>query len=140
MAEAARRAGDDGLAAAPLVELPLAVPIILGGVRVATVAAVGMATIAAAIGAKGLGSYIFRGVALSDPRLILLGSIPAALLALACDAALGEIERALDPTRPRHSRARAPASRSLAVLALLGLAAWGLVARPPRRSTVRRRS
>ena len=59
-----------------LVELPLAVPIVLGGVRVATVASVGMATIAAAIGARGLGSYIFRGVALSDTRLILLGSVP----------------------------------------------------------------
>ena len=69
-----------------IVELPLAVPIVLGGVRVATVASIGMATIAAAIGAKGLGGYIFRGVSLSDPRLILLGSIPAALLALACDA------------------------------------------------------
>ena len=92
-----------------LVELPLAVPIVLGGVRVATVASVGMATIAAAIGAKGLGSYIFRGVALSDTRLILLGSVPAALLALACDAALGEIERALDPTRPQASRIRTTA-------------------------------
>ena len=107
-----------------LVELPLAVPIILGGVRVATVAAVGMATIAAEIGAKGLGSYIFRGVALSDPRLILLGAVPAAILALACDAALGEIERALDPTKPRHSRTRAVVA-GLAVLALLLLAAWG---------------
>ena len=56
-----------------LVELPLAVPILLGGVRVAAVASVGMATIAAAIGAKGLGAYIFRGVSLADPRLILLG-------------------------------------------------------------------
>jgi osmoprotectant transport system permease protein len=107
-----------------LVELPLAVPIVLGGVRVATVAAVGMATIAAAIGAKGLGSYIFRGVALSDTRLILLGSVPAALLALACDAALGEVERGLDPARPRHSRPRALIA-SLAILALLGLAGWG---------------
>jgi osmoprotectant transport system substrate-binding protein/osmoprotectant transport system permease protein len=107
-----------------LVELPLAVPIVLGGVRVAAVAAVGMATIAAAIGAKGLGSYIFRGVALSDTRLILLGSVPAALLALACDAALGEVERGLDSARPSHSRPRAVVA-ALAILALLGLAAWG---------------
>jgi osmoprotectant transport system permease protein len=107
-----------------LVELPLAVPILLGGVRVATVASVGMATIAAAIGAKGLGGYIFRGVALADTRLILLGSIPAALLALACDAALGEIERALDPSRPRHSRGRAAVAIA-AVVALLALAVWG---------------
>jgi osmoprotectant transport system permease protein len=106
------------------VELPLAVPSILGGVRIATVAAVGMATIAAAIGAKGLGGYIFRGVDLSDSRLILLGSIPAALLALACDAALGGIEHALDPTRPRPSRGRAFVS-ALVILSLVLLALWG---------------
>jgi osmoprotectant transport system permease protein len=116
-----------------LVELPLAVPIVLGGVRVATVAAVGMATIAAAIGAKGLGSYIFRGVALSDSRLILLGSVPAALLALACDAALGELERALDPTRDKPSRARTAAAVA-AVAGLLGLAAWGAWSELPSRS------
>jgi osmoprotectant transport system permease protein len=114
-----------------LVELPLAVPIILGGVRVATVAAIGMATIAAAIGAKGLGGYIFRGVALSDTRLILLGAVPAALLALACDAALGEIERWLDPTQPRHSRSRALLA-VLAIAGLLALAAWGLWLERPR--------
>ena len=107
-----------------LVELPLAVPIVLGGVRVAAVASVGMATIAAAIGAKGLGSYIYRGVSLSDSRLILLGAIPAALLALACDAALGAVERALDPKREKTSRFR----MSLAALAITGIvavAAWG---------------
>ena len=65
-----------------LVELPPAVPVILGGVRVAAVASVGMATIAAAIGAKRLGSYIYRGISLSDPRLILLGSVPAAFAGL----------------------------------------------------------
>lgn len=107
-----------------LVELPLAVPIVLGGVRVATVAAVGMATIAAAIGAKGLGSYIFRGVSLSDWRLTLLGAIPAAVLALACDAALAQVERALDPTRPKNSRTRTLLA-SLAIVALLAVAAWG---------------
>ena len=107
-----------------LVELPLAVPILLGGVRVATVASVGMATIAAAIGARGLGSYIFRGVSLSDPRLILMGSVPAAVLALACDSALGELERGLDPTRPRRSRPRLFAS-AFAIALLLGFAGWG---------------
>jgi osmoprotectant transport system permease protein len=84
-----------------------------------------MATIAAAIGAKGLGGYIFRGVALSDTRLILLGAVPAAILALACDAALGEIERFLDPTQPRHSWPRAVIA-VLAITALLALAVWGL--------------
>jgi len=106
------------------VELPLAAPIILGGVRVATVASVGMATIAAAIGARGLGSYIFRGVSLADTRLILLGSVPAALLALACDASLGELERATNPERDRRSRLRTIAA-SLAVAILVGFAGWG---------------
>jgi osmoprotectant transport system permease protein len=124
VAEAALGLGMTAWQRLRLVELPMAVPIVLGGVRVATVAAIGMATIAAAIGAKGLGGYIFRGVALSDTRLILLGAVPAALLALACDAALGEIERALDPSQPRHSRARALLATS-AVLMLLALAAWG---------------
>ena len=76
-----------------LVELPLAVPVILAGVRVATVVGVGTATIAAAIGAGGLGVYIFRGVATVNDTLILAGALPAALLALAADAALGALER-----------------------------------------------
>ncbi len=105
-----------------LVELPLAVPVLLGGVRVAAVASVGMATIAAAIGAKGLGSFIFRGISLSDPRLILLGSVPAALLALATDAALGELENQLEPTRARRS----PGRNALAITATAGLVALGL--------------
>lgn len=116
-----------------MVELPLAVPIILGGIRVATVASVGMATIAAAIGARGLGSYIFRGVSLADSRLILLGSIPAAVLALACDASLGEVEHALDPTRPGRSRLRATLAW-LAIFALLAVAAWGWAHDRPTRS------
>lgn len=107
-----------------LVELPLAAPIVLGGVRVATVASVGMATIAAAIGARGLGAYIFRGVSLADTRLILLGSVPAALLALACDASLGELERATNPERGRRSRLRTIVA-TLAVAVLVGFAAWG---------------
>lgn len=107
-----------------IVELPLAVPVILGGVRVAAVSAVGMATIAAYIGAKGLGSYIQRGLATRDPKLTLMGAIPAALLALLCDAALGEAERMLDPKRERPSMLR----RWLAIVALaaIGLgAAYG---------------
>ena len=107
-----------------IVELPLAVPILLGGVRVATVSAVGMATIAATIGAEGLGKYITRGISLSDLRLILLGSIPAALLALACDAALGEVEHALDPARAKRSRTRIVLALC-AVFALLGVGLWG---------------
>jgi osmoprotectant transport system permease protein len=76
-----------------LVELPLAAGVILAGVRIATVVSVGIATIAAAIGAGGLGVYIFRGVATVDDTLILAGAIPAALLALLADALLGFVER-----------------------------------------------
>ena len=75
------------------VELPLAAGVILAGIRVATVVAVGTATIAAAIGAGGLGVYIFRGVAVVDDRLILAGALPAALLALTADGLLGLVER-----------------------------------------------
>jgi osmoprotectant transport system permease protein len=78
-----------------LVELPLAAGVILAGVRIATVVSVGIATIAAAIGAGGLGVYIFRGVATVDNTLILAGAIPAALLALLADALLGFVERRL---------------------------------------------
>jgi len=75
------------------VELPLAAPFILAGLRTATVTCVGIATIAAAVGAGGLGELIFRGVASVDNRLVLAGAIPAALLALAADGALGLIEQ-----------------------------------------------
>lgn len=75
------------------VELPLAASVILAGVRTATVTCVGVATIAAAIGAGGLGELIFRGVASVDNGLVLAGAIPAALLALIADAALGWIEK-----------------------------------------------
>jgi osmoprotectant transport system permease protein len=75
------------------VELPLAAPFILAGLRTATVICIGIATIAAAVGAGGLGELIFRGVASVDNRLVLAGAIPAALLALAADAALGQLER-----------------------------------------------
>src|SRR5881227_1857764 len=78
-----------------LVELPLAAGVILAGIRVATVVSVGVATIGAAIGAGGLGVYIFRGVATVDDTLIMAGALPAALLALAADAALGIAERRL---------------------------------------------
>jgi len=75
------------------VQLPLAASFILAGLRTATVTCVGIATIAAAVGAGGLGELIFRGVASVDNRLVLAGAVPAALLALVADAALGLIER-----------------------------------------------
>jgi osmoprotectant transport system permease protein len=77
------------------VEIPLALSVILGGIRVATVISVGVATIAAAIGAGGLGVFIFRGVAVVDHQLILAGAVPAALMAIAADAALAWLERSL---------------------------------------------
>ena len=75
------------------VELPLAASFILAGLRTATVTCIGIATIAAAVGAGGLGELIFRGVASVDNRLVLAGAIPAAGLALIADAALGLLER-----------------------------------------------
>jgi osmoprotectant transport system permease protein len=81
------------------VELPLAASVILAGLRTATVTCVGVATIAAAIGAGGLGELIFRGVASVDNGLVLAGAIPAALLALAADALLGLLEKKLTVRR-----------------------------------------
>jgi osmoprotectant transport system permease protein len=79
------------------VELPLSLPVILAGVRVATVISIGVATIAAAIGAGGLGVFIFRGVAMVSNVVILAGAIPAALLAIAADVIFSLIERRLAP-------------------------------------------
>jgi len=81
------------------VELPLASSVILAGIRVAIVISVGLATIAAAIGAGGLGELIFRGLAMVNNSVILAGAIPAALMALAADVLLGWLERRLAPQR-----------------------------------------
>jgi osmoprotectant transport system permease protein len=77
------------------VELPLAMPVIVAGIRIATVIGIGVATIAAAIGGGGLGTLIFRGVAMVDTRMILAGALPAAALALIADALLTLVERKL---------------------------------------------
>ncbi len=74
------------------IQIPLASPVILGGVRVAVVIMIGVATIAAAIGAGGLGEFIFRGLAMVDNHVILAGAIPAALMALAADGAIGVLQ------------------------------------------------
>jgi osmoprotectant transport system permease protein len=81
------------------VELPLSLSTVLAGVRVATVLTIGVATIAAAVGAGGLGEFIFRGLALVDDHLILAGAIPAAILALGADFLLSVLERRLRPAR-----------------------------------------
>ncbi len=91
--EVARALGLTGMQRLFKVELPLAASFILAGLRTATVTCVGIATIAAAVGAGGLGELIFRGVASVDNRLVLAGAIPAALLALAADGILGLLER-----------------------------------------------
>lgn len=77
------------------VEIPLAIPVILAGVRVATVIAIGIATIAAAIGAGGLGIFIFRGISTVNNDLILAGAFPAAGVALLADLAIGALEKKL---------------------------------------------
>jgi osmoprotectant transport system permease protein len=103
------------------VELPLAAPAILAGVRVATVVGVGTATIASAVGAGGLGDYIFRGLSMVDPTVILAGALPAAILALTADGMLALATRAVDPRRST------PAFRIAVTVAMLTLAV--LVAR-----------
>ncbi|MFI5310386.1 MAG: glycine betaine ABC transporter substrate-binding protein [Gemmatimonadales bacterium] len=86
------------------VRLPLAAPVILAGIRTAAVITVGAATLAAFIGARGLGDPIVTGLALADSRLVLSGALPAALLALAVDGALGAIERVVSPAHLRTGR------------------------------------
>lgn len=81
------------------VEIPLGLGVIMGGIRLATVIGIGVATIAAFIGAGGLGTFIFQGISLVDTDVILAGAVPAALLALAADAGLGAIERRLSRWR-----------------------------------------
>jgi osmoprotectant transport system permease protein len=83
------------------VELPLASGVIVAGVRIATVLSVGVATIAAAIGAGGLGEFIFRGLAMVNNQVILAGAVPAAILALSADVGLGALERRLSVLRLR---------------------------------------
>jgi osmoprotectant transport system permease protein len=106
-----------------LVELPLAMPSIVAGLRVATVIGVGTATVAAAIGAGGLGEYIFRGLSMVDTTTILAGAIPAAALALVADGGLAWLERRL---RQRRGAVRGPALvaavTAVILVLLIGLA------------------
>jgi osmoprotectant transport system permease protein len=81
------------------VELPLAASVILAGIRIAVVISVGLATIAAAVGAGGLGELIFRGLAMVNNGVILAGAVPAAIMALLADVLLGWLERRLAPPR-----------------------------------------
>lgn len=112
------------------VELPLAASVILTGVRVAVVISVGVATIAAAVGAGGLGTYIFRGLRQYDNRLILAGAVPAALMALAADFGLGLLEKRFDTSAKRVAEKRSARARGFAWVALFfillagGFAVW----------------
>ena len=104
------------------VELPLALPSIVAGIRVATVIGVGTATIAAAVGAGGLGEYIFRGLSMVEPTVILAGAIPAAALALTLDGLLTLAERAARGVlTARSGRGRLAVAAAIAVLAIAGL-------------------
>ncbi|MER3427489.1 MAG: glycine/betaine ABC transporter substrate-binding protein [Pyrinomonas sp.] len=115
------------------VELPLAMGVIMAGVRVAAVIGVGVATIAAAIGAGGLGTLIFRGLRANDDRLILAGAVPAAMMALAVDWALGRLEsrlRARRPSRTFDLRAVGLAGSAALVLLLAIFSAWRFATAP----------
>ena len=107
-----------------MVELPLALPSIVGGIRVATVIGVATATIAAAIGAGGLGEYIFRGLSMADTTTILAGAVPAALLALTADAGLGWIGRRLANGRTTTTGALRAAGVAVVALAVLAGAVY----------------
>src|SRR5580704_5532694 len=110
------------------VELPLALPSIVAGVRVAAVVGVGSATIAAAIGAGGLGEFIYRGLSMVDTSVILAGAIPAALLALTVDGGLLWAERQLSARRHTRSR-RLTASIGAGVIAVVVLTSGALASR-----------
>lgn len=88
-----------------LVELPLATPVIMSGIRLATVFLIGWATLASYIGAGGLGDYIFSGMNLYKPEFILAGAIPVTLLALVTDLFLGKVETWVTPKGIRKSKA-----------------------------------
>jgi osmoprotectant transport system permease protein len=100
------------------IEIPLALGVILAGVRVATVICVGIATIAAAIGGGGLGVFIFRGISTLNNQLILAGAIPAALIALGADFALGWLEKNLTQQRKKSIVINRKTAIYLAILTL----------------------
>jgi osmoprotectant transport system permease protein len=110
-----------------LVELPLALPSIVAGIRVATVVTIGTATIAAAVGAGGLGEYIFRGLSMVDATVILAGAVPAAVLALGADAGLTWVERRLSAGRSRPSGRLAvvAGAAAAAIIVLLAVRTFG---------------
>lgn len=93
--EAARGMGMSGFQTLRRIELPLALPAIIAGIRIAAVEVIASATLAAFIGGGGLGSFVTRGFALNDPGIMLVGAVPVALLALLSDLSLGGLQRTL---------------------------------------------
>jgi osmoprotectant transport system permease protein len=132
--EAAVAMGMTGSQVLRQVELPLAMGVIVTGIRVATVIAVGVTTIAAAVGAGGLGVYIFRGLRQYDNNLLLAGAVSAALLALAADFLLGLVERQFSfdakRTAVRGSIVRKLALAAAVVLVVGGVALWSTRSKP----------
>lgn len=120
LVQAARALGLNSNQVLRHVTLPLALPSLMNGLRVATVINVGVATIAAAIGAGGLGVFIFRGIATVNNGLLLAGALPAAAIALAADLALAALERHL--SKAQRPRWQPPRPRRLLATALLGSA------------------
>ena len=107
------------------VELPLAMSVILTGVRVAVVITIGVAIIAAEVGAGGLGEYIFRGLRLNDNRLLLAGAVPSALMALAADFGFNLFEKRFDVSRAPRKRAATPLRVAAFAVLIFGVAIMG---------------
>lgn len=138
MLEAAKGLGFTYWQRLMLVELPLALPVIVAGIRVSVAMSVGIATLAAFIGAGGLGDFINRGLATNDTRLILLGAIPAAILALLLDSMIARLERSLTQRRKQPlSQGTSWFSRKRAIIAACllmtggGIVVWGHWERGP---------
>jgi osmoprotectant transport system permease protein len=111
-----------------MIRIPLAAPVIVAGIRTAAVVGVGIATLSAFIGASGLGQFINRGLALANTKLILLGAVPAALLALAVDFSIGAFEWALRPQRKRDKKGSVPwLMRRLAFMLPLALVLFSIM-------------
>jgi len=115
------------------VEIPLALPVILAGVRVATVISVGIATIAAAIGGGGLGIFIFRGISTVNNELILAGAVPAALIALSADFGLGLLEKNLTKQIANKGKLNQHIGIIVGIITLIvaGLIAFNYQQKPP---------
>ncbi len=126
--EAARGIGMTRWQQLRMAQIPLAMPVMIAGIRTAAVVGVGIATLSAFIGAGGLGQFINRGLALSNMRLILLGAIPAALLAVLVDASIAAAEWGMKPGRQSARRGLKTKLKPLAVASPLLLFACGVFA------------